>query len=372
MDDIMSIGVQDTGGTVEPYYRPSIERLRIVLMFFLCINLFGFPSDFGGYVQVISHFVPPAFFLLSGYLVFRKGTTQTARIVRTIKRTAIAFGITVGIYAAVNIIIGFILNGNAAFLEPLKAKKLWFNFLVLNVWPFKIGSIIWYLQALLYAYIILYFLDKWKLLKYDWIIMIVLFVITAFTGEFAGILKIFISPKLPTYICGNQPINYIPGNFLTRALPYILLGKVLRRMMKRLREVKLMWLLLAAFIGICLMFGEAMLLNYFGCTGYYAHLLGMIVTCVAVCIIAFRNNNIDEGIESFFGFKRRHINLIYYICEPIGLCLEIAIISLQNLLPADAIQTFLGWVGIVTFAICFCIAWAYAYIEKKIKSKKQV
>lgn len=334
------------------YYRPAVERLRIILMFLLCIDLFGFPTALGGIVRTVCGFVPMAFFILSGYLVLRESENRSKRIVRTIKRTAIVFAVLAVVYFGISYF--YYRQQGANILPVFSEGRFWFNFLVMNVWQFEIGNAIWYVQALLYAYIIIYFLDKWKLLKYDWLIAAVLLLITVLTGEFAGIFKWNVADY-----------TYLPGNFLTRALPYVLLGAFLHRKMKTFDAVRRLWYRLAIVGGIILTIIEPIILGAAGVPGYYGHLLGYGVIAVSVCMLAFKDNT-ESGFESTLKMSRWHTNCIYYFCQPVSFLVALIMSRLGEEIIADLI----GFIGIIVFIISFGLAWLIAYIGRTYFKKK--
>lgn len=329
------------------YYRPSVKRLRIVLMFLMCIKLLGFPTALGETIQTVCGFVPMAFYILSGYLVLRKSQNRSKRIARAIKRSAVVFVVMAVAYFVINFFYYRMSDTNI--LSVLKTKRFWFDFLVMNVWQFDIGSVIWYVQALLYAYIIIYFLDKLKLLKYDWLIAAVLLLLTVLTGEFSGIFQ--------WNIAGY---TYIPGNFFTRALPYVLLGSFIHRKMNVLGAVRRTWYRLAIAVGIVLILAETMILDSLGVSGYYGHLLGYGVIAVSVCIPVFQNYLPEPGFEETLGMSRWHINCIYYFCQPVSIVVAFALSALGT----EALSAGKGFIGIITFLICFGIAWLIAFIGR--------
>ena len=331
---------------------PGFERLRIILMFFMCIDLFGLPTTAGELIRTMCGFVPIAFFILSGYLVLRDDDDRPARILRGIKRTAIVFGVLFVVYFVMNY---FYYRQQGANILPVFSEwRFWFNFLVMNVWQFEIGNAIWYVQALLYAYIIIYFLDKWKLLKYDRLIAAVLLLITVLTGEFAGIFK--------WNVAGY---TYLPGNFLTRALPYVLLGAFLHRKMKTFGAVRRLWYRLAIVGGIILTIIEPIILGTAGVPGYYGHLLGYGVVAVSVCMLAFKDNK-ESGFESTLKMSRWHTNCIYYFCQPVSFLVAL----IMSRLDKEIIANLIGFVGIIVFIISFGLAWLVAYIGRTYFKKK--
>lgn len=333
-------------------YSPAIERLRFVLMFFMCIYLLGFPGALGGFVKTVCGFVPIAFYILSGYLVLRESENRSERIVRAIKRSAVTFGVLCAVYFLLNVFL-YRLEG-INFLPAMALVRFWFNFIVMNVWQFDIGSAIWYVQALLYAYIIIYFLDKRKLLKYDGIISAVLILFTVVTGELSGIIKW----ELWGY-------TYIPGNFFTRALPYVLLGSYIRRNTRKSARINKFWFRFAIVIGIVLSLAEILILGALNKQGYYGHLIGMGVIAAAVCMLGF-NGKESSGFEKKLGMSRKHINWIYYLCQPVS----VLVVALLVYFGGNRIEALTGYVGIFTFFVCFHLAWIISRADRRLQMKK--
>ncbi len=329
-------------------YYPQIERLRRVLMFFMCLNLLGFPILFGDYyipiigdlVSTICGFVPLAFFILSGFLVLQEREDRSKRIVRAIKHSAMAFAVLAVSYFVINFFHYRYLGANI--FEAFLSKRVWFNFVVLNAWPFQIGSAIWYVQALLYAYIILYFLDKWNLLRFDGVIAAVLLVLTVCTGELAGV--------LPWNIYGY---TYIPGSFLTRALPYLLLGSVMYRRLPKLATKSRAWYYCGIAVGVGLVLGEIYLLQWLGKPGYYGHLLGMAVIAVSVCMLTLQKCFGKPGLEKQPPFARLKTNLIYYLCQPVSVLFALLLPLLGD---NEMIARLIGFVSMATFLVCYVLA----------------
>ena len=338
--------------------RPEIEKLRLFLMLCACIQLLGFPTKLGDFVQSLCGFAPIAFFILSGHLVLGQEEGRSERIVRAIKRTALAFALLFAFYTVINLILYHAMGVDI--LPSLKSKRLWFNFIVLNVWPFGVCDAIWYVQALLYAYIIAYFLDKLKLLKYDWIFFIVLFLFAVVTGELNGIFHF-----------SFFGYTAFPANFLNRALPYLLLGGFFFRKMPRLGEVPIRFYLLGIIAGGVLVFLEPMLLERWGVGGYYGHLIGMAVIAASVCQLVFQNVFLKGAynipLTNRFPLSRGNINVIYYLCQPMGMVLGFWAISYG----VSFFDRISGYLGLVTFLICCLISVLTAVFFGIIRGKLQ-
>ena len=275
--------------------------LRLILMLFVCFWAFGCPEP-TGIVTSISGFAIPAFFVLSGYYVLdNKRDVRMEKTLRKIKRTAVCFVAVFILYAVINLLL-IILH----FMAFASSKRAIFDFVILNVWPFEVGNSIWFIQAILYAYVIIFIADKLKLMKYYKIFMIVLFVIMILTGELAGTLRFNIL---------GYP--YIPGNWLTRALPYILLGRFLREKKKSLMKVQFWKYLIAFVIGGVLVIAELLILAWTGCLRYEGHMIGYGIMAVAVCGLAisipiYTPNRIIHFDSAISGFIYVLMNPMYY------------------------------------------------------------
>ena len=334
-------------------YRNSVQKLRLLLMFFLCIDLFGLPTIYGSFAQAACRFAPLSFFILSGYFVLRDSENRSERILRTIKRSAIVFAILVPVYLAVNFAY-YTLNG-MDFFAPFLSGQAWLDFLLFNLWPFDIGNAIWYVQAYLYAYIILYFLEKKDLLRYDWLIAGACIVLAVLTGELTGVLKF--------NVFGYE---YFPGNFLTRALPYLLIGSLMRRKFKLLNRVPMQWYAVFCLIGTALVVAEIFALSIADAVGYYGHLVGMGVLAVSACMIALKDDREATKFEKKFRLSRRDTAVIYYCSQPVAYGLAILLkISLPQYFDDLA-----GVIGLATFVVCFVIMLPVAFIRRKHRTKK--
>ncbi|MBQ0083184.1 MAG: hypothetical protein KBS52_00245 [Clostridiales bacterium] len=346
--------MENTFNKTKPvYYHPAIERLRVILMLIMCINLFGFPGAIGNFIQSMCNFVSIAFFIISGYLVLRPDKDRLKRIARSIKHCAIAFFILAAVYFVINAVYYYFLGINI--FAIMANKRFWFNFLVMNVWQFDIGGSIWYVQALLYAYIIIYVLDKLKLLKFDWLIFIIFMIFTIVSGELSGILK--------WNILGY---SFIPGNFLTRALPYVLLGNIIHRNIDKFLKLTFLKCLIGIIIGFLLMILENGVLDKFGFTGYYGHLIGMPIVAFFACIPAFTKKD-RPGFEKKLGLSRKHVNHIYYLAPIVSIIIAIILKLANNKLTVAAAS----FISLITFASCLLISIIMSYFARKHNNRKE-
>ncbi len=342
---------------VKKYSQPSIDRLRFLLMPFMFILLLGFPSRYGDAVQKMCGFVPVAYFILSGFLVLRRSEQRSQRILRTIKRTAIVFAALAAAYFVMNLVY-YRINGSNVF-DALKSKRFWFDFIVMNVWDLKIGTSIWFVQSMLYAYIIIYFMDKLKLLRYDWIFFILLIIFTVATGELTGIVKF-------TFL----GYDHIPGNFLTRALPYLLLGGFLSKHMDFFDSIPRLFYWIALAISMVFAYIEMSLLSLFDIPGYYGHVIWLSIAAFMLCVITVKDRSSFSVFESRLLFSRWNTALLYYICQPMAFLLLVVISKISKPLLVEISI----YIGLITYALCIVITSLTAlirslYIDAKIRKQ---
>ena len=281
----------------------GVAYLRLILMAFVCFWKFGFPEPTGLF-SAISGFAIPCFFILSGYFILpddrRKRTEKTKR---KIKRTFLCFGFMLIIYLAVNAV----LFGPQQLAASFSPRNL-FNALVLNLWPLSIGSNIWFIHAMLYAYAVIYLAEKLKLMRFYKAAMLLLLVFMLLSGEFAGLIHF--------NLAGYQ---YIPGNWLTRALPYILLGRFLREKESFFLRIAA-WKYLAVWIvGAGLSLDEIVMLGRNGYLTYEGHMIGFGLMAAALCGLAISK---PLGSENAFTSLVTHFDpvlsgIIYMLLDPL-------------------------------------------------------
>ena len=293
--------MSDNSENVEMIEFNCTGYLRLILMLFVCLWAFGCPEP-TGIVRSLSGFAIPAFYILSGFYVLdTKREERMAKTLRKIKRSALCFGVVFLFYVALNVGIMFLTHT----ITITFSKRMIFDFVVLNLWPLPVGENIWFIQAMLYAYIVIYILDKLKLMKYYRILLIVLFVFMILTGELSGVIHF------------NNPLGYpyIPGNWLTRALPYILVGKLMRDMKKKLIETKSWKYLITFVIGGGLAVLELLILTWTGTLRYPGHMIGYGIMAFAACGLAL-SISIETSNRVIY-FDSAISGLIYVLMNPI-------------------------------------------------------
>lgn len=337
-DDIDVVGIT-TGAQLEDYYSKGFRNtgagyLRFILMAFVCFWNYGFPEP-TGIVSAISGFAIPCFYILSGYFILPSDMElSTKRTVRKIKRSALCMAFMFLVYLLINIIVCVIKH-----ISVKVTKRVIFNFLVLNLWPLPIGSNIWFIQAMLYAYIVILIAHKLGMMKFYKPVLIITLIIMLLTGEFAGLIHFNV-----------LGYNYIPGNWLTRALPYILIGKLIRDNEDRLLKSKMWKCLLITVVGALLAIGEIVLLGKTGLLVYEGHMIGYGVMAVAVCCMALSKPMGHLNPITYFDTELSGV--IYLFIEPIYYALGL-------IAGKDNFGLFAYFGGIAAYLVCIMLAFAF-------------
>ena len=297
-----------TESQIERFYEHGYRNcgaayLRFILMAFVCFWNFGFPEP-TAIVSTLSGFAAPCFYILSGYFILPKDDASgLEKTKRKMKRSFLCFAFMFVIYLLINILVCIIHHIPAA-VSP----RAVFNFLVLNLWPLSVGSNIWFIQAMLMAYIAIFIAFKLKLMRFYKVILVVSLIVMLLSGEFAGIIRL-------------ERIGYqcIPGNWFTRAIPYILLGKFLREKEDRFLRTAA-WKYIAVWLaGAVLSLAELFILGKTGLFVYKGHLIGYGIMAFAACGLAISNPLGSESPVTAFltRFDPRLPNVMYMLMDPI-------------------------------------------------------
>ncbi len=327
-------------------YLPAADALKFWLMPFVCVLCFGFPTRYGGNVSALCGFAPLCFFILSGFFALNGKETERDRLLLGVIRSGVMFAIMFGVCLAANILY-YLLTGAklAALFSALTSKRVLFNIFVLCAWPFSMGESIWFVQSLLYAYLILYCLNRLGLRRLHLPLMIVCAVLMLLTGELAGVFGFrFLGAP------------YLPPNGLTRALPYMLLGGLMREKMAVWSEKKAWVYLIMIPLGLALAYGEFTLLSLTGRFITTSHAVGLGLTAFGLCAWVLYYIRIDPYYSGFACVAGRPIaRRIYLMSQLVAFLL---IVPMSEFFPRGAVFVQeLG--GLIVYPVCLGLASLY-------------
>ena len=335
----------------QKYY--SIELMRIIAAFTVVYMHFDMPGRVGRQLHAYACFSVPFFFMVSGYFVLGDmgmGREQLQqKILKNFKNILRIFLYAVIAYAFIDVM--WLLYQHKSVFEILLRKRTLFSFVFLNEWPFEICGPIWYLHALVYAYAILYFMCRKNLMKYDTVIMIVLLILNSVLGEFSRV--------FPVNILGYTVIK---GNFFTRALPYLLVGRTVRKYEKYLLHISNKVLIFIMITSLLCVTAEYYILNNLGFLDYKGHFLGNGFFVLALFVFLLKNPNLGKGTA--LQKLGTEVSLaVYIIHKPVGF-------FINRFLNKTGVKPLINARSLVIFAVTLCIALSYYKIKTYIKMRK--
>lgn len=313
-----------------------------------CLIMSGYiiQGKIGSIISYLVCFAGCAFFTLYGYFVLYDIENDDSRLRASIRRLLLVFVICALVYfMLVALEVGF--EGKE--IRALFTKRFIFNFLVLNYWVPSIGFNIFYIQAALYAAVICFIANKLKLMHHSFSVMVVLFLLAIVFGEGAKLIHFNV-----------LDYTFIPGTFLTRALPYMLLGRVIHNYKSHgtFSDVK-NWVWVAIFaIGVMLAFLEIVGLTVSDKAVYLNHLIGFIPMTTAICVLTLR----ERRSFRFARYCRDIYGAMFYIYTVIGETIYAIIV-----LKFQEVIWLLPYLGLITLGLSLVAGVLYTGFKHVLK-----
>ena len=335
----------------------NVNVVKFLLMPFVFFALLGFPiaGTVGDYISSISNFAALAFFIFCGFFTMAPDHERRMRkLKRALKRSWLFFLILFVAYFAINVIyLASVGSLNYLISAAILRKRTFFDFFVLNVWPLPMGNSIWFIQALAYSYLILFLIEKLKLSKIYIPLLAVLLVIMLLSGEFAKLVG------FPYF-----GYRYIPGGWLTKALPFMLIGMLLRRGIDKLARIPRFVYIITFFAGIGCAIGERLLLGKLGRFVYSGNAIGYAIIAISLCLFAVTLPDIGRSFLGSHGgsYARR----MYALCQPVYLLLWVVVTAINE----EYLPTLAEFASVICFAICFALAFLVGLFRFRIAVRK--
>lgn len=186
------------------------------------------PTVLGRLIQCMCRFAVPLFFAISGYYVYDDNKDVIKeKIPRKVKHIFKLFLGTELLYLLRYFIEYFIrtrsIGGISVWFGEKFTLKNTIEFLIFQ--KTMIGDVSWFLVALIYCYIVAYFIGERSNWKNSVIVVPILLGINVFIGEIA---PFFLEYSIPWYWCSN---------FILLGLPCFVLGGYIRINQDKLREI---------------------------------------------------------------------------------------------------------------------------------------
>ncbi len=196
-----------------------INAMRIISAFFVVLIHVQFPGATGKAVVCIARFAVPFFFMVSGFFSYYKDeSVYLAKVKGKIKHTVVLTALSIALYFAFNAAINLLAGTLPQYLKGKITLVSAFELFVFN--HVGVAEFLWFLSALLYVYIVFYFLCKFRIQnKVAFLIPILIL------GGILGRESIEIFDNLH-WIFGK---SYLYRNFLSTGLPFFLMGYFIRK-----------------------------------------------------------------------------------------------------------------------------------------------
>lgn len=319
-----------------------------------CLAIVWMHTNSGGLVNQIivcmARFGIPVFFMVSGYFTYKDNKVDytkvlTKKIIHILKLIVIATLVYVIWHWVAD---PFIKTGNIPNILNSIERSIHsiniFNILVLNINPFC--GILWFLNALLYCYLLWLLISKIKNKRIVYLVAIVIL----FTGILA---RAFIqyNHTMPEDI----NINYF-RNWLFMGLPFFTIGYLIHDYQERIVKVfKPKYMIVVAIIGMIMSFAERLVvpLEVF---------VGTVIVSVALFIFAVEKPDLIK------------IPIINRVGERFCFFIYIVHIIVRDIVSAifDRVginnKVVLWIMPIIVFALCYIFAMCFYAISDKIRT----
>jgi len=319
-----------------------------------CFAIVWMHTNSGGLVnQVVvcmARFGIPVFFMVSGYFTYKNNKVDytkvlAKKIIHIVKLIVVATLVYIIWQWVVDPLIktGYVPNVFNSMERSVGGLNV-FNILVLNINPFS--GILWFLNALLYCYLIWLIIAKVKNKHVIYILAIVILFIGIFTRAF-----IQYNHTIPEEI----NINYF-RNWFFMGLPFFTIGYFIHDYQERIVKIaKPKYMVVAAIIGMVMSFAERLVvpLEVF---------VGTVIVSVALFIFSVEKPDLIK------------IPIINRVGERFCFFIYIAHIIVRDIVlvifdRAGINNKVVLWImPIIVFALCYILAMCYYAISDKIKS----
>lgn len=213
----------------------AVAAIGIILVHFPLPGVLGRVCSAVGATGVI------LFFLISGYQSYGEDAGQSDRILRRFRRNLVVTATVIAVYFLFTVAEQAALGSLGLWAKTYLADPVtYIRMVTLGDFACIHGDHIWYLVAMLYAYLILYCMEKYRLHRI-----------------FYRLLPLLLLLRITMETVTNSPHNipwldwHYSGNALVGALPIMLLGNFLGSKKEDLLKGRTAWYL--AGMGICLL-----------------------------------------------------------------------------------------------------------------------
>lgn len=303
------------------YSLDSLKCLCAVLIVFLHVR-----TPYSACYLPLTRCAVPCFLLVSGYLLM--GPNMEGRIIRSSQRILKLIVWSSILFAFVEFI-----KGHGDFTSVIPSRKDWFDFFVFNDNPW--GFHLWYLGAYLYVLFICFFIERYKLWHFAFLVVPFLLSVDLVIGKYSLVLW------------GRQfPYIYV-RNFMFVGLPYFLLGCFIKQRFDMLMLKRYFMLFLSGVVLFSITsFMENRFLVSIGLNAIRDHYISTTFLSISLFLLFLSVELSGPSKMSEWG---RKYSLYLYIFHPLSIsCLAVIV---GHLPWTWCIQAY-HWLAPIVVAVC--------------------
>ena len=334
----------------------GIDVLKFLCAFLVvCIHA-PFPGVAGEYIVALSRVAVPVFFMITGF--FYKDTADNNKEIKQIIKLMKLIVFSTCLYFLFNISIGIlkyiIENDFSLVFDAVKIidKNTLVNFIVFNDSP--VASHLWYLNAIVYVLICVYFLRKCNLFKVLYWLTPLLLCADLIFGKYSVV-----------FWGRSFNILYV-RNFLCVGIPYFTIGYIIRNLYehgvfkkKQFNKRRLLIYLILCSV-MCIM--ERYILIFFDVNATRDHYLFTTLLACALFIWSLSPFEVNNDKFKWISDIGKNDSLNIYIFHPI---IIFVMEMISRILHVGKIYAVFA--PVIVFSIAVIVSKLYRYIMRKLK-----
>ncbi len=302
----------------------GLDFLKFICSFMvICIHK-GFPEPINKIFIPIARMAVPIFFVITGYFYSNtKETSKDKQQIRKMGSLSLGANFLYLLYSIVKAVVNT--KDIQKYIVGLFNLKVWINFILFNDSPFN--GHLWYLGAILYVLLIIYFYGKKRDIKRLYPIIPILLLTDLILGKYSLLLI-------------GREFSYIyVRNFLFVGLPYFLIGHALFVTKPEIEKKDCLQYTLV-FAGTTIL--ERLSLGMMGINATRDHYLSTTFLAIFAFLFALKSNNaVHNGIYKNCCWIGNKLAIYIYILHPIliNFLEKVQAIMIHN----DVINTILAY-----------------------------
>lgn len=212
-----------------------MDHFKLLAAYFVIFIHSLFPGNYGIAVKTIARFAVPFFFLCSGFFLYGN---KPENIIKKALHILKLFLMAAVVYFVATVLLYVLqrdFQGLSDYLHTLIKPSILMRFILFN--ECAVAGHLWYMAALLYVYIIYYFVEKLKIPD----------LITAISAIVLLAIHLVLWHILLTYKITET--TFFVRNFLFIGFPFVTIGRMMKKHLDQLPRLNLVTVLLLLIVG---------------------------------------------------------------------------------------------------------------------------